>query len=243
VPDAPTPSPSDAAPATGAKGAVSVQELTRPQEAHARRAAEAKAIVPEFTVEVDVDMEGVVALREQLAGADAPTVNDVVVKAVALALREHPRVNGAYRDGRFELHERVNVGIVVAGPDQLVVPTVYDADAKSLAEIAAATRAAIGRVRDGSITSAEQSGGTFTVSNLGMHGVDRFQAIVQAPQAAVLAVGAIAKRAVVRDDELVARRTLTLTLACDHRILYGADAAAFAARVRGLLEAPLGLVG
>ena len=123
-----------------------------------------------------------------------PSFNDMVVKACALALREHPRANGAYRDGRFELYSRVNVGVAVAAQDALVVPTVFDADRKGLRQIATDSRALAQKVRDGQITPPELSGGTFTVSNLGMYGIDNFSAVINPPQAAILAVGAI-KRA------------------------------------------------
>ena len=136
-----------------------------------------------------------------------------------------PRANGAYRDGKFELYSRVNVGVAVAAHDALVVPTVFDADRKSLGEIARETRQLAAKVRDGTITPPELSGGTFTVSNLGMYGVTSFTAVINPPQAAILAVGSVAERAVVRDGEIVARHTMDVTLACDHRILYGADAA------------------
>ncbi|HEX5853298.1 MAG TPA: dihydrolipoamide acetyltransferase family protein, partial [Solirubrobacteraceae bacterium] len=170
-----------------------------------------------------------------------PSFNDMVVKACALALREHPRANGSYRDGRLQLHSRVNVGVAVAADDALVVPTVFDAEEKSLGEIARETRALAERVRDGTITPPELGGGTFTVSNLGMLGVRSFTAIVNPPQAAILSVGSLEQRAVVRDGEIVVRHTMTLTLVCDHRILYGADAAQFLARVGELLETPSSL--
>jgi pyruvate dehydrogenase E2 component (dihydrolipoamide acetyltransferase) len=241
------PAPAPAAPApteTGtAKGDVTVQELTRTQQLIARRMAESKATVPEFTLRSEIDMERCVALRGELKalGDEVPSYNDMVVKACALALREFPRANGSYRDGRFELHSRVNVGVAVAAPDALVVPTVFDADRKSLREIARETRALAERVRAGTVTPPELSGGTFTVSNLGMYGVTDFTAVINPPQAAILAVGALAPRAVVRDGGLVARHTMGVTLACDHRILYGADAAQFLARLRALLEQPLAL--
>jgi pyruvate dehydrogenase E2 component (dihydrolipoamide acetyltransferase) len=189
-------------------------------------------------------MSGCVALRASLKEVvdSAPTYNDMVVKAVALALREFPRVNGAFVDGRWELYSRVNVGVAVAGSDALVVPTVFDADQKSLGAIARDARQLAAKVRDGSVTPPELSGGTFTVSNLGMYGIDSFVAVINPPQAAILAVGAVAKRAVVDGDgRIVARDTMTATLACDHRILYGADGAEFLARVRALLEKPLAL--
>ena len=238
------PAPAEA-PATN-KGEITYEDLNRTQQVIARRMAESKATVPEFTVSTDVDMEAARELRAQLKAAAAedqpvPSFNDMVVKAAALALREYPRANGSYKDGRFELHSRVNVGVAVAGDDALIVPTVFDADTKSLGEIARTTRALAASVREGTIRPPELSGGTFTVSNLGMFGVTHFTAVINVPQAAILAVGAIEPRAVVRDGELVARHTMTITLTCDHRILYGADAAQFLARIRELLENPLQL--
>ena len=165
----------------------------------------------------------------------------MIVKAAALALREHPRANGSYRDGQVQLHSRVNVGIAVAAHDALVVPTVFDADEKSLGEIAREARALAARVREGTITPPELGGGTFTVSNLGMYGIRSFTAIINPPQAAILSVGELKPRAVADGEQLHARNMLTLTLACDHRILYGADAAVFLARIRELLQAPTSL--
>jgi pyruvate dehydrogenase E2 component (dihydrolipoamide acetyltransferase) len=240
------------APAAGAadgataKGETTVQELSRTQQLIARRMAESRATVPDFNLVMDIDMEEAVALRSQLKGAAGegqvvPSLNDFVVKACALALREFPRVNGSYKDGRFELHGRVNVGVAVAGEDALVVPTVFDADTKSLGQIARDGRALAQRVREKQITPPELSGGTFTVSNLGMFGIDRFTAVINPPQAAILAVGSVSPRVVVREEEILSRQVMTVTLACDHRILYGADAAQFLGRVRDLLQQPLAL--
>jgi pyruvate dehydrogenase E2 component (dihydrolipoamide acetyltransferase) len=243
----PAPAPAVVAEAGTAKGEVSIQELTRTQQVIARRMAESKATVPEFTISTDVDMEGAVELRSQLkaatenTGGVVPSYNDMVVKASAIALREFPRANGSYKDGHFELYSRVNIGVAVAAQDALVVPTVFDADRKSLGEIARDSRALAERVRAGVVTPPELSGGTFTVSNLGMFGVTEFVAVINPPQAAILAVGKMEPRAVVRDGEIVARNTMSITLACDHRILYGADAAEFLARIRALLEQPIAL--
>jgi pyruvate dehydrogenase E2 component (dihydrolipoamide acetyltransferase) len=137
----------------------------------------------------------------------------------------------------------VNVGVAVAARDTLIVPTVFDADRKSMGEIARQTRQLVQKVRDGKITPPELSGGTFTVSNLGMYGIDWFSAVINPPQAAILTVGALKKKPVVDDESgrVVARDTMTLTLTCDHRILYGADGAEFLARVREILEQPLAL--
>jgi pyruvate dehydrogenase E2 component (dihydrolipoamide acetyltransferase) len=227
------------------RGDVTHQDLTRLQQTVARRMAESKATAPDFILNVEVDMEAAVELRKQLKAAagdqPAPSFNDFVIKASALALRDFPRANGAYRDGKFELYGRVNVGVAVAGQDALVVPTVFDADTKSLGQIARESRAVAQRVRAGAVTPPELSSGTFTVSNLGMYGIKRFTAVINPPQAAILAVGALEPRAVVRDGEVVVRSTMELTLACDHRILYGADAAEFLARIREYLEQPLKL--
>jgi pyruvate dehydrogenase E2 component (dihydrolipoamide acetyltransferase) len=228
----------------GAKGEVEYQELTRLQQTVTRRMAESKATAPDFQLVAEVDMSAAVELRKRLkqVADPAPSFNDMVVKAVALALREHRRVNGAYRDGKFELYSRVNVGIAVAGQDALVVPTIFDADSKSLGWIAKDARGLIEKVREGQITPPEVSGGTFTVSNLGMYGIDSFSAIINPPQAALLTVGALKTRAVPDErGRIAARDMVNLTLICDHRILYGADGAEFLARVRELLESPLSL--
>ena len=249
-PSLPSPERSPVEDVAGAKGETTTVELSRTQRTIARRMAESKATIPDFTLTADIDMERCVALRaelKRLSHDDAPTYNDMIVKACALALRDHPRANGSYRDGRFELHARVNVGVAVAagGGDPtggaLVVPTVFDADTKALGEIARETRTLAERVRDGSVTPPELSGGTFTVSNLGMYGIASFTAIVNPPQAAILAVGALAPRPVVRKKKIAPRQTMGVTLACDHRILYGADAALFLARIRELLEEPAAL--
>jgi pyruvate dehydrogenase E2 component (dihydrolipoamide acetyltransferase) len=243
---APPPAPSAAAvdAVATAKGETTTVELTRTQQTIARRMAESKATIPDFTLRAEVDMEECVMLRaelKRLSQSEAPTYNDMVVKAAALALAEHPRANGSYRDGRLQLHSRINVGVAVAGDDSLVVPTVFDAEEKSLGEIARATRALAERVRAGTITPPELGGGTFTVSNLGMYGMDSFTAIINPPQAAILSVGSVQSRAVVREGVVLARHTMTITLACDHRILYGAGAALFLARIRELLETPAAL--
>jgi pyruvate dehydrogenase E2 component (dihydrolipoamide acetyltransferase) len=228
----------------GARGEVEIAELTRLQQNVSRRLAESKATAPDFTLVVDVDMTLATELRERLQDASEhpPSYNDMVIKAVANALREHPRVNGAYRDGKFEHYSRVNIGIVVFANDALVVPTIFDADSKSLGQIARDAYELTERVREGKITSPEVAGGTFTLSNLGMYGIDEFTAVITPPQAAILTVGAVKKRPAVDDNgRVVAREQMRLSLTSDNRILYGADAAEFLARVRELLEQPLQL--
>ncbi|HET6448307.1 MAG TPA: dihydrolipoamide acetyltransferase family protein [Conexibacter sp.] len=248
--DAPAaaPAPSAPAPASGGgtgKGEVTTVALTSIQKTIARRMAESKATVPDFQVRTEADVTDLLALRAQMKAAQgsAPSVNDFVVKACGLALREFPRANGAYKDGAFELYERVNVGVAVAAEGALIVPTIFDADAQTVTAIARQTRALAERVRSGAVTPPELSGGTFTVSNLGMFGVTSFTAVVNPGQAAILAVGAALARPTIDDDgQLVTRSAMDLSLSCDHRILYGADAAQFLARVRELLQAPFALL-
>jgi pyruvate dehydrogenase E2 component (dihydrolipoamide acetyltransferase) len=245
APPAPPPTAASEVPET-AKGQVSYEELSKTQQVISRRMSESKATAPHFYLRASVDMsravEGRALVKAGAADGDVvPSFNDMVVKACALALREHPRANAAYRDGRFELYSRVNVGVAVAAEDALVVPTVFDADRKGLRQIASESRALAGKVREGQITPPELSGATFTVSNLGMYGIDGFSAVINPPQAAILAVGAIVERPVVRDGEIATAHLMQVDLACDHRILYGAPAAEFLARVRALLEEPLSL--
>jgi pyruvate dehydrogenase E2 component (dihydrolipoyllysine-residue acetyltransferase) len=217
------------------------QELSRTQTLIARRMSESRSTVPEFALEVDVDMSGALEMRRELRAVaePGPSLNDIIVKACGLALRRHPRANGSFAAGRFLLHPRVNVAVAVAVEGSLLTPVVSDADAKPVGEIARETQRLIERARAGQLSPAELDGGTFTVSNLGMFGIDRFEGIINAPQSAILCVGAVRDRPVAIDGEVVIRPVASMTLAADHRILYGADAAAFLVDVRQFLEHPL----
>lgn len=252
LPRARSPRPAQAAPT--AKPAADVAshrpsgrgrpvDLTPIQRIVAARMSEAKATVPEFSIEAEVDMGAVVELRGRLkAGAGERPVasfNDMIVKATALALREHPRVNGSFLGDRVELFEEINIGIAVATDDALIVPVIADADQKPLATIAAEGRELAERVRHGRITPPELEGGTFTVSNLGMYGMSAITPIINIPQAAILGVGALREIPMRSGGQIIDRRILTLRLVCDHRILNGAEAARFLARVKQLLEWPL----
>jgi pyruvate dehydrogenase E2 component (dihydrolipoamide acetyltransferase) len=218
-------------------------ELTRAQRTVARRMSDSHTTVPDFQVRTEVDVTQLLEMRRSMKAANrVASINDFVVHACALVLHDHPRANGTYRDGAFDLHARVNVGVAVAGEGTLVVPTIFDADVKPVTQIAEESRTLAGKVRDGTITPAELTGGTFTVSNLGMFGVTSFTAVLAPGQAAILAVGSAVERPVVHDGEIVIRSVMDLSLSCDHRILYGADAAAFLADLRRLLEQPWGLV-
>jgi pyruvate dehydrogenase E2 component (dihydrolipoamide acetyltransferase) len=218
-------------------------ERTKPsriQRTIAARMLEVKSQVPEFSVADAIDMAPVLDLRREwgTADPDRPSVNDFVVKAAALTLRDHPELNGAWTDDGVERYPRVNVGVAVAAPGLLLVPTIFDADALDLPSISRETRRLAAAVRDRKVTPAELSGATFSVSNLGMYGIEDFEAIIAAPQAAILAVSAAREVPVVRDGAVVPGIRMRARLACDHRLIYGADAAAFMSGLRARLESP-----
>jgi pyruvate dehydrogenase E2 component (dihydrolipoamide acetyltransferase) len=217
------------------KGDVSRAEPTRVQQVVARRVAEAKATVPEHVLAAELDLEAAVA--------GGVAVIDLVIKACALALRDVPQANASYKDGRYERYSRVNIGLAVTAQDALVIPTIFDADRKAPAAIAAEREALTARARAGEITAAEVGGATFTIHDLGAGGVDAGAAIIQAPQAATLALGAVRPRVVAHDGAPAVRHTATAALTCDHRILFGAQATRFLVRVRDLLEQPGALLG
>jgi pyruvate dehydrogenase E2 component (dihydrolipoamide acetyltransferase) len=209
--------------------------------------AEAMATIPHFQVQTEVTMDAALALRVQLKeaagdGTPAPSINDLIVKACALTLPDHPLVNGSFKDGAFELHDHVHVGIAVASDDGLVVATIPDAAIKSLGQIARDSRRLAERVRTRTATPPELTGATFTVSNLGMFGMTAITAVINPPQAAILGVGA-SRPTLARgqNGEIVDRQLLTLTLSCDHRILNGADGSLFLLDVKRCLESPLRL--
>ena len=230
----------------GGRGRVEEIALNATQRTIAQRMSQSRTEIPEFTLEAEIDMDAAALMREdlrELGREPLPSFNDLVVRAAALALREFPGLNASYESGSVHRYGRVNVGIAVATDDALLVPTILDADAKSVFELAAAARELAEKVRDRSIAPADLADGTFTVSNLGMFGVRRFTAVINHPQAAILAVGEVALRPAVADGgTLVAKRLMDVALSCDHRAVYGADAARFLQRLRNLLEHPVQLV-
>jgi pyruvate dehydrogenase E2 component (dihydrolipoamide acetyltransferase) len=222
-----------------------VEPLSQMRKAIARRMSESKPGVPHFYLRREIDADALVALREQVnadhAGAKV-SFNDFVVRAVALGLRAVPAVNASFLGDRIVRHGRIDVGVAVALPEGLVTPVVRAADGKALLALARETRDLAERARARKLRPDEMQGGTFTVSNLGMLGIDEFAAILNPPEAGILAVGAVRHRAVVRDGAVVAGRTLALTLSCDHRAVDGAIGAAFLAAVADALEHPTRLV-
>lgn len=239
------PIPAEAPPPPLPPGTAEVA-LTTTQRTIAQRMAASRAEIPEFTLEAEIDMEAAADLREELRafGRDPlPSFNDLVLKATAVALSRHPELNSSWEDGRVLRHERVNVGMAVATEDALYVPTLRDADRRSVFELASEARELVTRINDGTIGPSELSDGTFTVSNLGMLGVRRFQAVINPPQVGILAVGEVARRPTVGEDgEIVARHEMDVVLSCDHRVVYGAQAAQFLQTLKALLEHPVGLV-
>jgi pyruvate dehydrogenase E2 component (dihydrolipoamide acetyltransferase) len=228
--------------ASGGRGDVQVVEPTPTQATIARRMAQSAAEIPVFTVSVDADVSQILALRRGARADgrdDVPSLNDFVVKACALALRELPRFNASWVDGHVELYSRVNVGVAVAVEDALLVPVVAEADRRTLADLAAETRRLAEAARRRALRPEELRDATFTVSNLGMFGVRAFTAIVDPPLAAILAVGGVRRDPVEDDGGVRFRDALTLTLSADHRVVYGADGARFLSRICELLERPL----
>jgi pyruvate dehydrogenase E2 component (dihydrolipoamide acetyltransferase) len=217
---------------SGLKGDAHAEQPTRIQRAIVRRAAEARATVPDLELSADVEM-GRCLSRSRDHGH---SLTAMLVKACALALRAVPRANGAYRDGHFELYERVNVGVLCETEDAYVVPTLLDADAKSLGELTAELEALAGRARDGSLRAPELAGATFTLADFAAHEIPRWAALVNPQQAAMLVAGAIRSVPIVRDGTIVPGEMATLTLGCDHRILYPSEAARWLSHVRGTLE-------
>ena len=227
---------------------VEVVEPSRMQATIARRMSEAKSTVPEFTVTVEARVDEAVSMRRQLKesvpDADKVTMTDMLVRACALALKKFPEVNSSWVDGRFQRKRAINIGLAVA-PSQgmgLLVPVVHDADAKDLIQISIESRQVIERARSGRPVEGDLSGATFSISNLGMFGVDEFVAIINPPEAAILAVGAIKDVPVVEEGRIVPGKVMRMTLSVDHRVFYGATAAQFMAEVKRLIENPVTLV-
>ena len=222
--------------------------LSRMRQQIARVTIRSKDEKPHFYVNTDVDMTDAMALRGQINDALADrgvraTVNDLIVAASVLALKKFPKFNAYYEDGSIRMNDDINVGIAMALEEGLIMPAVVGAGEMSLAEIAQATKDLAARANQGTLRPEEYSGGTFAVSNMGMMNVTSFVAIIQPPQTAVLAVGAVQKRPVVAaDDSIVVRQMMTATLSADHRIVDGAEGAFFINEIKRLLESPLSVI-
>jgi len=244
-------------PASGAGGARAVPRapasgadfediaLTQIRKTIAKRLAESIGPVPTFYLTAEFDLTRVAEMRAAMAEAGDEfkvSVNDIVLKATATALAQHPEVNAHWLGDRIRKFNRVHLGMAVAIPDGLITPVLFDADRKRLRDIAAESRALAARARDRKLTPDEYTGSTFSVSNLGMFGIDQFTAIINPPEAGILAIGSLSDVPVVVDGALATRKHLRVTMSCDHRVIDGATGAKFLQTLRRLLENPLMLV-
>ncbi len=233
-------------PPQGAPVVSERHELSRMRQSIARRMSEAFRDIPHFSVTAEIDMSEAVRLKAALEKSetfDVPvTYTHLVLKATARALMRHSRLNASYRDGAIEVHAEVNLGMAVSVDDGLIVPVLRHADERPLGDLAAEARRLVALTKQGRFASDDLSGGTFTVSNMGMLDLDSFTAVINPPQAAILAVGAIKPRPVVRNGAVVAAHTMFVTVSCDHRIIDGVMAGRFLEELKTLLENPIGLV-
>jgi pyruvate dehydrogenase E2 component (dihydrolipoamide acetyltransferase) len=219
--------------------------LTQMRKTIARRLAESIGPVPTFYLTAEYDLERVAEMRTamtELGDEFKVSFNDIVLKAVATALAQHPEVNAHWLGDRMRYFHRVHLGLAVAVPDGLITPVIFDADRKRLSEISAEARELAGRARERRLKPEEYTGATFTVSNLGMFGIEHFTAIINPPEAGILAVGAIEERPVVVDGAVQTRRRMRVTMSCDHRVIDGATGAKFLQTLRRFIENPLMLV-
>src|SRR5919201_2532472 len=242
APAGPVAAPVAAAPSAAPAGEIERRELTSVRRTIARRLTEAWQ-APAFQIAISADMTRAQELHRRLTervqeGEAKPTVTDILTKACAAALMRHRAVNALWAEDAIELHPSANIGIAVAIEAGLVVPVIPQCERKSIAELAAARTDIVTRARDGKLQQADLEGGTFTISNLGMYGVEQFVAVLNPPQAAILAVGAIEERPVIVDGGVEIRPLMNLTLTCDHRTIDGATAADFLRTVKTFLEEP-----
>jgi len=236
--------PSDAPPFTDVP-------LTQLRKTIAKRLVQSIGPIPTFYLTTEVDMERVSEAREGLnqmgSRADGQmgskvSFNDIIVKATALALRQHPPCNAWWQDDRIRYWSEIHVSVAVAIDDGLITPVIRNADQKGLREIGSETKDLVARARERRLTPEEYTGGTFSVSNLGMFDIDQFTAVINPPEAGILAVGSIVQKPVVHEGQVVARRRMRLTMSCDHRVIDGATGAAFLKTLKQMLENPLALV-
>jgi len=226
-----------------ATGQEDVDEVKHSQmrKVIAKRLAESKFSAPHYYLNVEFDMENAMAFRKQYNSIPDTKIsyNDMIVKACALALRQHPQVNSRWYDDKMQLNNHVHIGVAVAVEDGLVVPVVRFANEQSLPQINAAVKDYAGRARNKKLTPQEMDGSTFTISNLGMFGIESFTSIINQPNSAIMSVGAIVEKPVVKDGQIVVGHTMKLTMACDHRTVDGATGAQFLQTLQGYIENPI----
>ena len=245
-PAAPEHAPAAAAEPTPAPEGAEQADLSRMRQAIARVTSDSKREAPHFYVAVDIDMTAAMALRrdvnDELPSSSRVSVNDLIVKASALAIGKHPKFNSFFRGDHLQMNPSINVGIAIALESGLIVPGIPECENKTLAQIAAASRDLIDRANNGTLQAEEYAGTTYSVSNLGMFDVDSFTAIIFPPHAAILAVGAVKEQPVARDGQLTIAEIMKATLSVDHRVADGAEAAQFLMEIKRLLEKPVSLL-
>lgn len=224
-------------------GQVSFEEVpvSQMRKTIAKRLSESKFTSPEFYLTMNIDMDAAVMARTRINETAKVKIsfNDIVLKAVAVALKQHPKVNSSWLGDKIRVNHHVNIGVAVAVEDGLLVPVVRFADTKSLSQISAEVKDFAQKAKDKKLQPADWEGSTFTISNLGMFGIDEFTAIINPPDACILAVGGIFQEPVVKDGEIKVGNVMKVTLTCDHRVVDGATGAAFLQTLKGLLEEPL----
>jgi pyruvate dehydrogenase E2 component (dihydrolipoamide acetyltransferase) len=228
-------------------GTDEIVPLSRMRQQIARVTVGSKTTIPHFYVTADIDMTEAMALRKQINenlkdDGVRVSVNDLIIKACVNTLKKHPKFNAYFTDDGIQMHESINVGIAIAEEDGLIMPAILDCGHKSLAEITTASKDLVERSQSGTLHPQEYTGGTFSISNMGMFDVTSFVAIIQPPQSGVLAVGTVQKRPVVQDDTVVVRQMMSATLSVDHRVSDGAEGATFIVDLKNQLENPLKLL-
>ena len=242
APAAPAPVPAFAA---GMEDAWEEKAVSQMRKTIARRLSESKFTSPHFYLTMEINMNKVVELRNQLNEVAAPvkiSFNDLVVKAVAVALRKHPAINSSWLGDKIRYNKQVNIGVAVAVEDGLLVPVIRHADMKTLSQINFEVRAFAEKARNKKLQPDEMSGNTFTISNLGMFGIEEFTGIINPPDACIMAVGAIIEKPIVKDGQIVPAHLMKVTLSCDHRVVDGATGAEFLQTFKAILEEPVRLL-
>jgi pyruvate dehydrogenase E2 component (dihydrolipoamide acetyltransferase) len=233
----------EARPSAAAPSDDIVKPLSMMRRTIAARLLEAKTTVPHFYLTADVDMDQAMEFREQVAQVHGAklSVNDLILKACALALRKVPEANASFGEEAITLHARVDIGMAVAIEDGLITPVIRDADKKTIGQIASEARELAKRARDRKLRPEEYTGATFSISNLGMMGIRDFAAIINPPEGAILAVGTVRKEPVVKNDKIVVGQRMSITLSCDHRVIDGALGAQLLQAIVSILEKPISL--
>ncbi|MDQ4123418.1 MAG: pyruvate dehydrogenase complex dihydrolipoamide acetyltransferase [Acidobacteriota bacterium] len=219
------------------------EPTTQMRRAIASRLVESIGPVPTFYLTIEVEMDKAIDFRKQINAAlpedRKVSINDVIIKCVASALMQHPQANASYQDRSIRYFERADIGVAVAIPDGLITPIIRNANAKGIAQIASEVKELAGRARDKKLKPEEFTGGTFSISNLGMFGIEEFTAIINPPEAGILAIGKSEPKPVVRDGEIVVRNMMRVTMSCDHRVIDGATGAKFLKTLKQMLENPM----